>query len=106
MDTESLKAIPQQFDIWQIDAQPAANTLRVNDRTVRPWMMVVVSRTEGHVLAFELLHDEPSIDQVGQILQKAIQGPEAGEPHRPTEVQLKQGTWTTALCSFLETINV
>lgn len=106
MESESLQALPQRFEIWQIDARPAAATLRVGDRTVRPWMMVVVSRTEGHVLAFELLHEEPSIDGIRRLLQKAMQEPEIGEPHRPTEVQMSKEDWTTALRPNLQTANI
>lgn len=106
MDTESLQTLPQRFDIWQVDARPAATTLRVGDRMARPWMLVVVSGTEGHVLAFELLHDEPSIDQALQILRKAMKEPEAGEPHRPTEVQMSKDDWTTALCPNLQTADI
>lgn len=69
-------------------------------------MMVVVSRTEGHVLAFELLHEEPSIDGIRRLLQKAMQEPEIGEPHRPTEVQMSKEDWTTALRPNLQTANI
>src|SRR5208283_2820100 len=80
--------------------------LRVGDQMLRPWMTVVASRTDDHVLAFELSHEEPTISQAWQTLLKAIQEPAAGELHRPTEVHFLHEEWVTALRPRLQSINV
>jgi hypothetical protein len=103
---EPLESLPQRFDIWQLDARPATTMLQAGDRSVRPWMTVVVSRTDDHVLGFDFSHDEPTVDQVWQTLLKAMQEPTAGEPHRPTEVQLTKEAWATGLRPPLQSINV
>jgi uncharacterized protein DUF6930 len=103
---EPLEALSQRFDIWQVDARLATTTLQAGDRSVRPWMTVVVSRTDDHVLGFEFSHEEPTFDQVWQTLLKAIQEPAAGEPHRPTEVQLTKEAWATGLRPRLQSINI
>jgi hypothetical protein len=69
-------------------------------------MTVVVSRTDDHVLGFEFSHEEPTVDRVWQTLLKAMQEPAAGEPHRPTEVQLTKEDWATGLRPRLQNINV
>jgi len=103
---DALESLPQRFDIWQIDARLATTTLQAGDRSVRPWMIVVVSRTDDHVLGFELSHEEPTLDQVWQTLLKAVQEPAVGEPHRPIEVQLMKEDWATGLRPHLQSINV
>jgi hypothetical protein len=41
-DRDRLESLPQDFDIWQLDARQATTTLRAGDHVVRPWMIVVV----------------------------------------------------------------
>jgi hypothetical protein len=106
LDWQRLEALPQRFDIWQLDARLATNPLQAGDRSVRPWMTVVVSRTDDHVLGFEFSHEEPTLDQIWQTLLKAMQEPAAGEPHRPTEVQLTKEDLATQLRPRLQSINV
>jgi hypothetical protein len=105
-DQQRLEALPQRFDIWQADARQAQATVRSGDRQVRPWMTVVVSRTEGTVLAFELTHERPTAGQVQEVLISAMEEPAAGEPHRPTEVRLRDPGWAAALRPSLEAIGI
>lgn len=101
-----LDVLPQRFDVWQVDARPAAAALQADDRMVRPWMTVVVSATDGEVVAFELWHAEPSAALVWQTLRKAMVEPTAGEPHRPTTVQVLRAAWADELRSWLQEANV
>ena len=54
LDRKRLWRLPQTFDVWQVDARPVAATVRAEGRAIQPWMILVVSRTAGHILAFEL----------------------------------------------------
>jgi hypothetical protein len=106
-DRESLGRLPQTFDVWQLGARQLDAPVRAGDREVRPWMTGVFSNTEGLMLAFELTQEEPSPAQAWQLLLRAIQQPEAGEPHRPTEVQFAEGPgWSEALRPSLDAVGV
>ncbi|MCI0455669.1 MAG: hypothetical protein L0Z62_01650 [Gemmataceae bacterium] len=105
-DRERLEGLPQWFDVWQTDARQPAATLPAGAETVRPWAVAVVSRTDGHLLAFELFHEAPTAVQAWQTVCKAMLGPEAGEPHRPTEVQLRREDWAGALGPDLDALNI
>jgi len=72
-DHDQLEELPQRFDVWQVDARQLAAEVRVGDHTVQPWMVVVLSSTDDLVLAFELLHERPTIPEVRQTLRKAMQ---------------------------------
>src|SRR5262245_51369460 len=106
LDRARLERLPQRFDVWQVDARQIATNVRVGDHTVRPWMVVVLSRTDDLVLAFELLHERPTVSEVWQTLLKAMQEPTSGEPHRPSEVQVREEQHADALRPSLQAINV
>jgi hypothetical protein len=104
---QHLEALPQSFDVWQAGTRQLAATVRTGDQAVRPWVTGVFSRSDDLILAFELTPAPPTAAQAWQVLVKAMLRPEAGEPHRPTEVQLtEQSGWCDALRSHLDAINI
>src|SRR4051794_27729490 len=106
LERKRLERLPQTFDVWQVAARPVAATVQAGSRTIRPWMIVVVSRTAGHILAFELAHEPPTASQVWQTLAKALTEPAAGEPHRPTEVQVRPDERVVPLHSVLSDLGI
>jgi hypothetical protein len=106
-DRERLKRLPQPFDVWQVGSRQLAATVRVDDRAARPWMIGVISRSDEFVVGFELTHDPPTAEQAWQVLVRTMQQPEAGEAHRPTEVQLEQRQgWEEALRPALDALDI
>ncbi|HKI37127.1 MAG TPA: hypothetical protein VKA46_35060 [Gemmataceae bacterium] len=106
-DRERLERLPQTFDVWQLGTRQLAARVRTGDQAVRPWMTGVFSSTHDLMLAFELTHEPPTATQGWQVLLKAMRQPEAGEPHRPTEVQLAQEQeWSSTLRPPLDALNV
>jgi hypothetical protein len=106
-DRERLEALPQTFDVWQLGARQLNTTVRAGDRSVRPWMTGVFSSTEDAILAFEMTQEPPTPAEAWQVLLRAIEQPEAGDPHRPTEVQLDAALgWAEALRSSLDALGV
>jgi len=88
-DRRRLGHLPQTIDVWQVDARPVPATAQEGDRAVQPWMIVVASRSRGHILAYELVREPPAAGQVWRTLFQAMTAPAAGEPCRPTEVQVR-----------------
>ena len=54
-------------------------------------MVLVTSRTNDLVLAHEIVEEPPSADLLWDTLAEAIQKPMTGQPHRPTELQVRPG---------------
>jgi hypothetical protein len=107
LDRERLERLPQTFDVWQLGTRQLAALVRTGEEAVRPWITGVFSRTEDLILAFELTQAPPSAAEAWQVLQKAMEYPEAGEPHRPTEVQVADRSgWADGLRAPLDALNV
>ena len=106
-DQKRLKRLPQTFDVWQIGGRQLGAAVRAGDAVVRPWVVAVISRTGGLILGFELAHESPTAEQAWELLRRAMQQPAAGEPHRPTEVQLEGRTgWEPALRPALDALGI
>jgi len=89
LERNRLERLPQSFDVWQVAARSVAATVQAGSGMAQHWMIVVVSITEGQILAFELTQEPPSANQIWQTLVKALAEPASGQPHRPTEVQVR-----------------
>jgi tetratricopeptide (TPR) repeat protein len=88
------RKLPQADDVWQADCRQLENAIRVAGDRVRPWLMLVTSRTGDLVLAHALLEEEPVAASLWDTLVQSMQNPAAGEPHRPTELQVRaDGRW-------------
>ena len=98
--------LAQRFDVWQVDARQLDAVLPVAGQTIRPWMTAVVSRSDGRVLALALSHEAPIAEDVWQTVLEAMQSPEAGEPHRPTEIQFRDEAWRAALTSRQDALSI
>jgi hypothetical protein len=79
--------LPQRQDVWQVDARQMSD-VSIADSPTPPWITVVVSATDGVILFMRLSQDRPALGEVWEQICTAMRKPEAGEPHRPTEVQL------------------
>ena len=99
--------LPQRFDVWQVDCRQLTATVRAGDRSVRPWMVVVVSCTEENpMVAFELREEEPNSAEVEEVLSEAMTEPAAGDPHRPTAVQVRDKTLAAAIKPMLTSAGI
>jgi tetratricopeptide (TPR) repeat protein len=86
--------LPQGDDVWQAGCRRLPNTIRLAGEKVRPWLVLVTSRTNGVILASQVLEEEPSAAAVWDTLVQAMQNPLAGDPHRPTGLQVRaEGMW-------------
>src|SRR4051794_13172957 len=103
---EALEALPARFDVWQVDARPMAQAVRTDHGEVRPWLVGVVSRTDGDALAFELAEGDPDAAGVWAVLEQAMRAPQAGDPRRPTEVQLPAAAWAAGVRDRLGPLGV
>jgi tetratricopeptide (TPR) repeat protein len=100
------KNLPQAFDLWQADYRPMPHWVRIGGRPVRPWVVLVTSRSNDLILANRVADDEPTPALLWDTLARAMQNPAASEPHRPTELQVRADERWDALKPHLDEIGV
>jgi tetratricopeptide (TPR) repeat protein len=103
---EALRGLPQAFDVWQADARQMPVWIGREGALYRPWMVLVLSQSDDLVLGQGLTEERPTADHLWDVLAGAMQGPLAGQPHRPTQVQLRPGPLTDALRPHLDEVGV
>jgi tetratricopeptide (TPR) repeat protein len=86
---ERLQHLSQGFDVWQADFRLTPHWIKIGGEPVRPWVVLITSRSDDLVLAHEIIEEPPSTDLLWDVLAKAMRKPVVGEPHRPTELQVR-----------------
>jgi hypothetical protein len=97
--------LPQRFDVWQVDARQLPE-MQVAGKPTRAWASVVVSVTDGTIMGMRLAEQPPGAAEIGGLLAETMAAPDAGEAHRPTQVQLSSETWSAALATQLDELDV
>jgi hypothetical protein len=98
--------LPQEYDVWQADFRQMPNWIRIAGKPVRPWVVLVTSRSNDLVLAHEMAEETPPAALLWDVLVQAMQNPAAGTPHRPTELQVRADERWEALRPHLEEIGM
>jgi hypothetical protein len=101
-----LEALPQRFDVWQVGARQVEALIEADGLSVRPWVVLVASASEGLILASELSLIEPGLSEGWSALAKAMASPAAGEAHLPTTIQFADENWAQTLRPSLEVLNI
>jgi tetratricopeptide (TPR) repeat protein len=83
------KNLPQEYDLWQADLRQTPNWMRIDGQPMRPWVILVTSQSNDLVLAHQMPEETPSAALLWDVLVEAMQYPMAGEPHRPTKLQVR-----------------
>lgn len=100
------KNLPQEYDVWQADCHQMPAWVEAGGDKIRPWVVLVTSRSHEQVLAYQMPEGTPSAARLWDVLVKAMQQPAAGEPHRPSEVQVRADERWESLNPHLEEIGV
>jgi len=100
------KNLPQEFDVWQADFRQMPNWIRIAGEMVRPWTVLVTSRSNDLVLGHQMSEEAPSPSLLWDALVQAMQHPAAGTPHRPTELQVRTDERWESLRPHLDEIGV
>jgi hypothetical protein len=92
--------------VWQADFRPMPNWIRIGGKPVRPWVILVMSRSNDLILAHEMSEETPSAALLWDALVLAMQHPASGTPHRPTELQVWPDERWEALRPHLDEVDV
>ena len=95
-----------RFDVWQADFRLTPHWIKIAGEPVRPWVVLITSRSDDLVLAHEITDEPPSSDLLWDVLAEAMSKPAAGEPHRPTELQVRSDERWDELKPHLDEIGI
>jgi tetratricopeptide (TPR) repeat protein len=98
--------LPQEDDVWQADFRQLPNWIRIGGQPVRPWVVLVTSCSNELVLAHQMPEAAPGAALLWDTLVQAMQHPAAGEPHRPTLLQVRPDERWESLQPHLDEIGV
>ncbi len=103
---EQLGKLPQEFDVWQADCRQLKNRVEVAGETLRPWVVLVTSRSNDLVLAHQLSVLEPAPDQLWDSLAAAMKKPARGTPHRPSALEFRSDGPAETLVPHLASLGI
>ena len=103
---EHLQHLSHVFDVWQADFRATPQWIRIGGEPVRPWVVLITSRSDDLVLAHEIIDEPPSSDLLWDVLAEAMSKPAVGEPHRPTELQVHSDERWDELKPHLDEIGI
>ena len=100
--------LPQEDDVWQAAARQMPAWVRIAGAKIRPWVVLVTSDSNDLILAHDMPEETPSSALLWDTLVQAMRNPlaGAGQPHRPTELQVHAGELWEALRPHLEEIGI
>jgi len=87
----------EESEVWQVDARqvPAEEGEDPQAVAAHPWMLVVISGSENHLLGFEFFDEEPSARNAWDYLLEVMVRPKQGDPRRPGRIEiLRDAPWT------------
>lgn len=104
---ERLTRLPQVFDEWQAGFRQLPQWVEEAGARVRPWAILVTSRSNGLILGTAIETVEPTAARLWDVLAQAMQKPPKGEdPHRPTAIRWQPDPRWEELKPHLDAIGV
>jgi tetratricopeptide (TPR) repeat protein len=102
----SLRACPQEDEIWQVDAipSPLAEEGDADDET--PWLVLIVGRDSREMLSCEPFMFKPSPAELLNHVADVMRTPQDGYPRRPFQIEVRQKAFHTAWKAKLKQIDV
>ena len=104
---EELLALPYEpGDVWQADIRPMPGWITGEGQPYRPWLAMVVSRTDDLVLAHQLAPERPPAEWLWEAILQAVQRPAMGDPHRPGVIEVASVGQREALLPHLDRASI
>lgn len=101
-----LAKLPQADDVWQCDFRQLPNWMMVAGEPIRPWAVLVTSRTHDLVLAHQVTDEPPPPALVWDVLAEALRKRTSGPAHRPTALRVRPGACWDGLRAHIEEIGI
>lgn len=105
-EADSLEAIltlpTEPGEVWQAGIRLMPMWIAGKGKPFRPWMALVVSRTDDLILAYQVASEHPSADALWESVLQAMGRPAVREPHRPGTIEVASAEEREALRPYLE----
>jgi hypothetical protein len=102
-----LKRLPQPYDAaWQAEARRLPVWMNVGGELRRPWIVLVVSKSDDLILTQEVVEGPPTPALLWDKLTEAMESPSMGDPHRPAELEVRPSVPWDELAPHLGEIEV
>jgi tetratricopeptide (TPR) repeat protein len=98
--------LPQSDDIWQADFRPSNEWIEIGGQPARPWLILVANRSSDLILSHRITDEIPSSAVLFDLLAQGMQHPMAGEPHRPSKLQVRPNERWEDLRPHLDEIGI
>ncbi len=107
-DDRQLDELPQTPDeVWQADCRQMGIWLPDEDgNTVRPWVVMVTCPSDDSIVAHEIKTEQPSLDQIREVIEGGMRRPAMGEPRRPRRIEVRSADQRLSLAPRLESAGV
>jgi hypothetical protein len=107
VEPEEILALPlEPGEVWQADLRALPTWVTGEGVPYRPWMALVINRTDDIMLAHQMTPERPSIDNLRGAIVQAMCQPVVGESHRPGAIEFGSVESRNALQPFLDEIGV
>lgn len=107
VDFEQLKSLPILPYSWVIDWKQLPISLQGPDGIpVNPWMILVMERESGCIIAEQLVMNEPDVEAFGAIIQQAAESDELPEAALPESFVVRSADNRPAVDAIAEKLDV
>jgi tetratricopeptide (TPR) repeat protein len=105
--SEDLLALPREpAEVWQADIRPMPAWITGEGQPYRPWVALVLNRTDDFVLAHQVSSEQKPAEWLWETVLQAIGQPAVGEPHRPGTIEVSSVAQREALLPHLEPLDI
>lgn len=93
-----LRRLPQSEDVWEADFQQCPDK--------NGWLGLVVSQTSHFVLTDLMIEHDPTVNDLADLLAKAMKRPMEENAHRPSKISLRNIPAWNELLRHLEELGI
>lgn len=102
-----LSWLPLRVDgSWQAETRRLPVWMNVGGELRRPWIVLIVSKTDDLILGQEVIEGPPSAELLWDKIAEAMSAPAMGEPHRPATVEIRASAAWDALAPHFEELEI
>jgi len=102
-DTTRLKELPQENETWEADFEALPKPCTQSERH---YLGMVVTKTDGPILAEIQIEGIPSINDMATMLANAMLCPTTKNPHRPSRLYVRDHTQWEGVYPHLQEIGI
>jgi hypothetical protein len=93
-----LKRLRQEDDIWEVDYFPIPPQ--------RIWIGLVISHTDDFVLAYRTIEEQPTVNDLAQLVAEAMRRPLVEFSHRPQTLYIRERPEWAELVPHLKQVRI